>query len=60
MRAKEVKQCQSWIAVGESRVEIHCERSDDHGDKHREYFESTDEHSQKHVSVIVEWVEQDQ
>lgn len=60
MRASEVKQCSSFICVGESRVEIHCERGDDHGGKHREFFESTDEHTKKHVSVIIEWLEQDQ
>lgn len=59
MRAKEVKQCSSWIAIGESRVEIRCERGDDHGGKHREFFESTDEHTGKNVSVIVEWLEQE-
>lgn len=60
MLAKEVKQCESRICIGESRVEIRCERGGGHSGKHREYFESTDEHTNKSVSVIVEWLEQEQ
>lgn len=52
--------CPSYIELGEGRVAIRCERNDGHRGKHREFFESVDEDSQKNVSVIIEWLEQNQ
>jgi hypothetical protein len=55
---EEAKQCPSFVKLGETLV-AHCERNEGHHGKHREFGESTDEHSGKHVSVLIEWLEQD-
>lgn len=56
---KVAQKCPSCITVGETCTIICCERNEGHKGNHREHFESTDEDSQAHVSVIVEWIAQD-
>lgn len=56
---REGRQCPSYIEIGEELTRIDCQRNEGHRGKHREFLESTDEHTNKHVSVIVEWLEQD-
>lgn len=56
---KETLKCQSCITVGEACTIICCERNEGHKGNHREHLESTDEETQQHVSVIVEWIAQD-
>lgn len=55
-----VKQCPSMLRLGEGPLEVRCERSEGHHGKHREFGESVDENSKKNVSVVIEWLEQDQ
>ena len=59
MMVKEANQCPSCLRLGEGPLEVRCERNEGHHGKHREYGESTDEHSGKDVSVIIEWLEQE-
>lgn len=56
---EEAKRCPSYLELGEGPLGVYCERNEGHHGKHREYGESTDEHSKKNVSVIIEWLEQD-
>lgn len=50
---QEVSRCPSYVEIGEARVAVQCERGEGHRGRHREYFESVDEHSQKSPGVEV-------
>jgi hypothetical protein len=58
--SKVYNQCPSTLKLGKGPLEVRCERNQGHHGKHREYGESVDEHSGRNVSVIIEWLEQDQ
>lgn len=53
------KQCSSMLKLSEGPLVVRCECNKGHHGKHREFGESVDEYSQKNVSVIIEWLEQE-
>ena len=58
MTVEVVKQCPSFIKLGEEQMIASCEYGEGHEGNHGEFGGSTCEHSGKNVSVTIEWIEE--